>query len=161
VPSNNLLWLMKAFFWFMQLPEPFSFIFTWFAALPLIFWVAQAITNAIVKDFLILKVFPFSCLYIQGWLTGVHWGDCSFFQGPCPNCGNENLSFFGIILSVPSGGAKNSVNCPKYAPLIVIISAGWCYGTYVLSIVYWYTCTSVVAQRWCMTRHPGWLHSQN
>lgn len=40
----------------MQLPEPFSFIFTWFAALPLIFWIAQAITNAIVKDFLILKV---------------------------------------------------------------------------------------------------------
>lgn len=72
---------MKAFFWFMQLPEPFSFIFTWFAALPLIFWVAQAITNAIVKDFLILKVFLFCCLYIQGWLTGVHWGDCSF-SGP-------------------------------------------------------------------------------
>lgn len=41
----------------MQLPEPFSFIFTWFAALPLIFWVAQAITNAIIKDFLILKVY--------------------------------------------------------------------------------------------------------
>lgn len=39
-----------------QLPEPFSFIFTWFAALPLIFWMAQSITNFIVKDFLILKV---------------------------------------------------------------------------------------------------------
>ncbi|PWZ13590.1 hypothetical protein Zm00014a_027975 [Zea mays] len=70
----------------LELPEPFSFIFTWFAALPLIFWVAQAITNVIVKDFLILK-------------------------GPCPNCGNENLSFFGTILSVPSGGSKNSVKC--------------------------------------------------
>ncbi|TKW31593.1 hypothetical protein SEVIR_2G115600v4 [Setaria viridis] len=70
----------------LELPEPFSFIFTWFAALPLIFWIAQAITNAIVKDFLILK-------------------------GPCPNCGNENLSFFGTILSVPSGGAKNNVKC--------------------------------------------------
>uniref|UniRef100_A0A0D3GYS8 PGR5-like protein 1A, chloroplastic n=1 Tax=Oryza barthii TaxID=65489 RepID=A0A0D3GYS8_9ORYZ len=73
----------------LELPEPFSFIFTWFAALPLIFWVAQAITSAIVKDFLILK-------------------------GPCPNCGNENLSFFGTILSVPSGGARNSVKCAKY-----------------------------------------------
>lgn len=40
----------------MQLPEPFSFIFTWFAALPLIFWIGQALTNAIIKDFLILKV---------------------------------------------------------------------------------------------------------
>uniref|UniRef100_A0ACD5UQH0 Uncharacterized protein n=1 Tax=Avena sativa TaxID=4498 RepID=A0ACD5UQH0_AVESA len=70
----------------LELPEPFSFIFTWFSALPLIFWIAQAITNAIVKDFLILK-------------------------GPCPNCGNENLSFFGTILSVPSGGGKNKVKC--------------------------------------------------
>ncbi|XXG67117.1 hypothetical protein AAC387_Pa06g0535 [Persea americana] len=70
----------------LELPEPFSFIFTWFAALPLIFWVAQAITNAIIKDFLILK-------------------------GPCPNCGTENVSFFGTILSVPSGGAKNTVKC--------------------------------------------------
>ncbi|KAM0889350.1 hypothetical protein ACQ4PT_027744 [Festuca glaucescens] len=70
----------------LELPEPFSFIFTWFAALPLIFWIAQAITNAIIKDFLILK-------------------------GPCPNCGNENLSFYGTILSIPSGGAKNKVKC--------------------------------------------------
>ncbi|KQK20115.1 PGR5-like protein 1A, chloroplastic [Brachypodium distachyon] len=78
----------------LELPEPFSFIFTWFAALPLIFWVAQAITNAIVKDFLILK-------------------------GPCPNCGNENLSFFGTILSVPSGGAKNSVKCANCGTALV------------------------------------------
>lgn len=40
----------------MQLPEPFGFIFTWFAALPLILFIAQSITNAIVNDFLILKV---------------------------------------------------------------------------------------------------------
>nr|CAD1818924.1 unnamed protein product [Ananas comosus var. bracteatus] len=69
-----------------QLPEPFSFIFTWFAALPLIFWLAQTITSAILKDFLILK-------------------------GPCPNCGTENLSFFGTILSVSSGGSTNTVKC--------------------------------------------------
>nr|AAQ56398.1 hypothetical protein OSJNBa0003M24.13 [Oryza sativa Japonica Group] len=82
----------------LELPEPFSFIFTWFAALPLIFWVAQAITSAIVKDFLILK-------------------------GPCLNCGNENLSFFGTILSVPSGGARNSVKCANCGSSLVYDSA--------------------------------------
>ncbi|KAG8044390.1 hypothetical protein GUJ93_ZPchr0050g33541 [Zizania palustris] len=82
----------------LELPEPFSFIFTWFAALPLIFWIAQAITSAIVKDFLILK-------------------------GPCPNCGNENLSFFGTILSVPSGGANNSVKCANCGTSLVYDSA--------------------------------------
>ncbi|XP_058105610.1 PGR5-like protein 1B, chloroplastic [Magnolia sinica] len=70
----------------LELPEPFSFIFTWFAALPLIFWLAKAFTDVIVKDFLILK-------------------------GPCPNCGTENVSFFGTILSVPSGGSTNTVKC--------------------------------------------------
>ncbi|CAN6203648.1 unnamed protein product [Urochloa humidicola] len=82
----------------LELPEPFSFIFTWFAALPLIFWIAQLITNAIVKDFLILK-------------------------GPCPNCGNENLSFFGTILSVPSGGSKNTLKCANCSTELVYDSA--------------------------------------
>ncbi|KAK9147658.1 hypothetical protein Scep_006415 [Stephania cephalantha] len=70
----------------LELPEPFSFIFTWFAALPLIFWLSQVFTNAIVKDFLILK-------------------------GQCPNCGTENVSFFGTILSISSGGDDNKVKC--------------------------------------------------
>uniref|UniRef100_A0A0F7GY12 PGRL1A transmembrane protein n=1 Tax=Melianthus villosus TaxID=377280 RepID=A0A0F7GY12_9ROSI len=70
----------------LELPEPFSFIFTWFAALPLIFWSSTAFTNAVVKDFLILK-------------------------GACPNCGTENVSFFGTILSISSGGAINTVKC--------------------------------------------------
>uniref|UniRef100_A0A0F7GZP2 PGRL1A transmembrane protein n=1 Tax=Francoa sonchifolia TaxID=23250 RepID=A0A0F7GZP2_9ROSI len=78
----------------LELPEPFSFIFTWFAALPLIFWSAQAITNVIVKDFLILK-------------------------GACPNCGTENVSFFGTILSISSGGTSNTVKCSNCGtPLI-------------------------------------------
>ncbi|XP_020517152.1 PGR5-like protein 1B, chloroplastic isoform X1 [Amborella trichopoda] len=78
----------------MELPEPFSFIFTWFAALPLIFWGAQSITNVILKDFLILK-------------------------GPCPNCATENVSFFGTILTVSSGGSTNNVKCSNCAtPLI-------------------------------------------
>ncbi|KAI9076954.1 hypothetical protein K1719_041116 [Acacia pycnantha] len=70
----------------LELPEPFSFIFTWFAAVPLIVWLALSLTNAIVKDFLILK-------------------------GPCPNCGTENTSFFGTILSISSGGSINNVKC--------------------------------------------------
>lgn len=70
----------------LELPEPFSFIFTWFAALPLIVWLSFSITGFVVKDFLILK-------------------------GPCPNCGTENISFFGTILSVPSGGSINNVKC--------------------------------------------------
>ncbi|XP_063942368.1 uncharacterized protein LOC135150158 [Daucus carota subsp. sativus] len=45
-----------------MLPEPYSFIFTWFAALPVILYLSNTFTNFIVKDFLILK-------------------------GPCPNCG--------------------------------------------------------------------------
>nr|GMD98770.1 PGR5-like protein 1A, chloroplastic [Ipomoea batatas] len=70
----------------LELPEPFSFIFTWFAALPFILWLSFSITGFIVKDFLILK-------------------------GPCPNCGTENTSFFGTILSVSSGGSSNTVKC--------------------------------------------------
>ncbi|KAJ4712918.1 PGR5-like protein chloroplastic-like [Melia azedarach] len=70
----------------LELPEPFSFIFTWFAAVPLIVWLAQSLTKLIVKDFLILK-------------------------GPCPNCGTENLSFFGTILSISSGGTTNNLKC--------------------------------------------------
>ncbi|MED6133112.1 PGR5-like protein 1A, chloroplastic [Stylosanthes scabra] len=69
-----------------KLPEPFSFIFTWFAAVPLIVWLALSLTSAIVKDFLILK-------------------------GPCPNCGAENTSFFGTILSISNGGKTNNVKC--------------------------------------------------
>ncbi|BAU00502.1 hypothetical protein LR48_Vigan06g005700 [Vigna angularis] len=70
----------------IKIPEPYSFILTWFAAIPFILWLAQSITKAIVKDFLILK-------------------------GPCPNCGTENTSFFGTILSVSSGDSTNNVKC--------------------------------------------------
>ncbi|CAL1401211.1 unnamed protein product [Linum trigynum] len=70
----------------LELPEPFSFIFTWFAAVPLIVWGALTLTNAILKDFIILK-------------------------GPCPNCGTENVSFFGTILSISNGGTTNNLKC--------------------------------------------------
>ena len=39
-----------------QLPEPYSFLFTWFIVLPATFLVAQALTNLAIKDFLILRV---------------------------------------------------------------------------------------------------------
>lgn len=56
----------------MQLPEPFSFIFTWFAAVPLLVWLALTLTNAVVRDSLILKVTTsllpiFAILYLE-WL---------------------------------------------------------------------------------------------
>nr|AFK47748.1 unknown [Lotus japonicus] len=82
----------------LELPEPFSFIFTWFAAVPLIVWLALTITNVIIKDFLILK-------------------------GPCPNCGTENTSFFGTILSIASGGSSNKVKCSNCATEMVYDSA--------------------------------------
>uniref|UniRef100_A0A0F7GY38 PGRL1A transmembrane protein n=1 Tax=Geranium maderense TaxID=28964 RepID=A0A0F7GY38_9ROSI len=78
----------------LELPEPFSFIFTWFAALPLIVYLATAFTNVVVKDFLILK-------------------------GPCPNCGTENVSFFGTILSISSGGTNNKLKCSNCATELV------------------------------------------
>ncbi|KAA8522321.1 hypothetical protein F0562_013318 [Nyssa sinensis] len=82
----------------LELPEPFSFIFTWFAALPLILWLAFTITNLIVKDFLILK-------------------------GLCPNCGTENTSFFGTILSVSSGGSTNTLKCSDCGTTLVYDSS--------------------------------------
>ncbi|XP_011029133.1 PREDICTED: PGR5-like protein 1A, chloroplastic [Populus euphratica] len=78
----------------LELPEPFSFLFTWFAAVPLIVWLALTLTNAIVKDFLILK-------------------------GPCPNCGTENGSFFGTILSISSGGTTNTLKCSNCSTELV------------------------------------------
>lgn len=72
----------------LELPEPYSFIVTWFVVLPVTYLIAQSITNAILKDFLILK-------------------------GPCPNCGQLNNSFFGTILTIPSGGDVNEVKCEK------------------------------------------------
>ncbi|CAH8275665.1 unnamed protein product [Arabidopsis lyrata] len=78
----------------MELSEPYSFIFTWFAAVPVIVYLALSITKLIIKDFLILK-------------------------GPCPNCGTENTSFFGTILSISSGGKTNAVKCSNCGTAMV------------------------------------------
>ena len=101
----------------LQLPEPFSFIFTWFAALTLILFLAQSITNFIVKDFLILRVggllssrTRFNNRAVFDVLSNYNVFD---FQGPCPNCGTENISFFGTILSISNGGSTNTIKCSK------------------------------------------------
>ncbi|KDO63643.1 hypothetical protein CISIN_1g019981mg [Citrus sinensis] len=78
----------------LELPEPFSFIFTWFAAVPLIVYLSQSLTKLIVRESLILK-------------------------GPCPNCGTENVSFFGTILSISSGGTTNTINCSNCGTTMV------------------------------------------
>ncbi|XLS62202.1 hypothetical protein HN51_016430, partial [Arachis hypogaea] len=43
------------------LPKPFSFIFTWFATIPLLVWLAQLLTSAIIKESLILERQEFLC----------------------------------------------------------------------------------------------------
>jgi hypothetical protein len=51
----------------VQLPEPFSFIFTWFAAVPLIVYLALSLTRAIIKDFVILKVWIILTLFYRSY----------------------------------------------------------------------------------------------
>ncbi|KAG0591829.1 hypothetical protein KC19_1G205300 [Ceratodon purpureus] len=70
----------------LELPEPYSFLFTWFIVLPVTFLIAQSITNLVLKDALILT-------------------------GPCPNCGRGTNSYFGSILTIPSAGKENTVKC--------------------------------------------------
>eukprot|EP00271_Cylindrocystis_brebissonii_P015952 TRINITY_DN39049_c0_g1_i1.p1 TRINITY_DN39049_c0_g1~~TRINITY_DN39049_c0_g1_i1.p1 ORF type:complete len:361 (+),score=90.15 TRINITY_DN39049_c0_g1_i1:82-1164(+) len=70
----------------LELPEPYSFIVTWFIVLPITFLISQQITNFALKDFLILT-------------------------GPCPSCGKNNVSFFGTILTVENSGRVNDVKC--------------------------------------------------
>lgn len=70
----------------LELPEPWSFIFTWFVVLPVVFFITQKLTGSVFKDFLIL-------------------------QGPCPNCGHKNVSFFGSILTISTGQTVNNVKC--------------------------------------------------
>ncbi|KAK8323769.1 hypothetical protein V6Z11_A12G259000 [Gossypium hirsutum] len=84
----------------LELPKPFSFIFTWFAAVPLIVWLAQSLTKLVVKDSLILK-------------------------GLCPNCGTENVSFFGTILSISDGGTTNTLKCSNCGTPLEYNSKTW------------------------------------
>eukprot|EP00270_Netrium_digitus_P016023 TRINITY_DN567_c0_g1_i2.p1 TRINITY_DN567_c0_g1~~TRINITY_DN567_c0_g1_i2.p1 ORF type:complete len:346 (-),score=86.09 TRINITY_DN567_c0_g1_i2:157-1194(-) len=77
----------------LELPEPYSFLFTWFIVLPFTFLTAQFITNLALKDFLILR-------------------------GPCPNCGVNNISFFGTIFTVSNSQRVNDVKCESCGSLL-------------------------------------------
>lgn len=59
----------------VELPEPYSFLFTWGVVIPGIYYGAVTLTNFAIKDPLILK-------------------------GPCPNCGEPNWTFFGSIFNI-------------------------------------------------------------
>ncbi len=56
----------------------------WGLLLPTLFVLATGITNVLFKDSLILK-------------------------GPCPNCGAENFSYFGEVLTVAGNRGQNTV----------------------------------------------------
>lgn len=79
----------------LELPEPYSFIFTWFVVLPTTYLIAQAITNFVFRDFLILN-------------------------GPCPNCGTNTVSFFGTILTVSNTARVNAVKCESCGSLLKV-----------------------------------------
>ncbi|WZY82851.1 hypothetical protein YC2023_029235 [Brassica napus] len=53
----------------LELPEPFSFIFTWFAAVPAIVYLALSLTKLIIRDSLILKVKTIALLRLVLELT--------------------------------------------------------------------------------------------
>jgi hypothetical protein len=70
----------------IELPPPYGVGLLWGLLLPTIFVLASALTNIGFKDNLILK-------------------------GPCPNCGNENFTYFGDILTVTGNRGTNVVDC--------------------------------------------------
>ncbi|GBG61775.1 hypothetical protein CBR_g23735 [Chara braunii] len=70
----------------LELPEPYSFLFTWLVVLPSTYVIARGLTDIVIKDAIILK-------------------------GPCPECGHENISFFGTILTVAGNSGVNEVQC--------------------------------------------------
>lgn len=70
----------------MELPEPFGIIVVWGLVLPAVYVLSNAITNLVFKDALILKA-------------------------NCPNCGTENFTYFGDILTVSGNRQSNMVDC--------------------------------------------------
>jgi len=70
----------------LQLPPPWGTVALWGLLLPSVFVVATTLTNIAFKDSIILK-------------------------GPCPNCGAENFTYFGEVLSVAGNRGSNVVDC--------------------------------------------------
>eukprot|EP00199_Chlamydomonas_sp_CCMP681_P002468 CAMPEP_0119106584 /NCGR_PEP_ID=MMETSP1180-20130426/5042_1 /TAXON_ID=3052 ORGANISM="Chlamydomonas cf sp, Strain CCMP681" /NCGR_SAMPLE_ID=MMETSP1180 /ASSEMBLY_ACC=CAM_ASM_000741 /LENGTH=338 /DNA_ID=CAMNT_0007091947 /DNA_START=36 /DNA_END=1052 /DNA_ORIENTATION=- len=70
----------------IELPPPYGVVLLWGLLLPTTFVLASAITNLAFKDSLVLK-------------------------GNCPNCGAENFTYFGEVLSVGGNRGQNSCDC--------------------------------------------------
>lgn len=72
----------------IELPEPWGIVALWGLVLPACFVLSSTITNFVVQDGIILK-------------------------GQCPNCGTQNLSYFGNILTVEGNKDKAEVQCSE------------------------------------------------
>ncbi|KAJ9506079.1 hypothetical protein QJQ45_016603 [Haematococcus lacustris] len=70
----------------IQLPPPYGVALLWGLLLPTTFVLATSLTNLGFKDSLVLKA-------------------------PCPNCGAENFTYFGEVLSVAGNRGQNSSDC--------------------------------------------------
>lgn len=70
----------------IQLPQPIGIVALWGFLLPTVYVLASSLTNLVFKDAVILKA-------------------------SCPNCGTENTTYFGDILTVPGPRKKSVVPC--------------------------------------------------
>lgn len=70
----------------IELPPPYGVALLWGLLLPTTFVLATSITNVFFRDSLVLK-------------------------GPCPNCGAENFTYFGEVLTVASNRGQNTSDC--------------------------------------------------
>lgn len=72
----------------IELPPPYGVALLWGLLLPTCFVIASSITNIFFKNAQVLK-------------------------GPCPNCGEENFTFFGDVMTVSGNRGQNLVDCVK------------------------------------------------
>ncbi|KAG1671002.1 hypothetical protein FOA52_014244 [Chlamydomonas sp. UWO 241] len=70
----------------LELPPPWGVVLLWGVLLPSLYVLSTALTNIGFKDGLILK-------------------------GNCPECGTENYTYFGDLLTVPGNRGTNVVEC--------------------------------------------------
>lgn len=57
-----------------------------------------------------LAVMPF-VIFTTASLTNLLFRDMKILKGPCPQCGTENVSYFGYILTIPGPTTKSQVQC--------------------------------------------------
>ena len=70
----------------IELPPPWGVALLWGILLPTCFTIASAVTNVAFNNATVLK-------------------------GQCPNCGAENLTFFGDVMTVSGNRGQNIVDC--------------------------------------------------